>query len=191
MIFDTAGNLYGTTYFGGPAQGSNGSLFKIAAGSNTITTLASFTGSNGLHPHGTLIQDAAGNLFGTTVAGGANNVGTVFELTADTNTLITLATFNVTNGSFPYGGLVADASGNLYGTTSSGGLNGEGTVFEITGAGFVVPEPGIITLCPIVFMGLIRRRRGARRDTTSAMDNLPSRRNVFKLLPVLDDRIRT
>jgi uncharacterized repeat protein (TIGR03803 family) len=103
----------------------------------TLTTLVSFNGTNGgLLPYAGLIADAAGDLFGTTNEGGANGGGTVFELVNNggscASTPTTLASFNYfTNGAYPEGGLIADAAGDLFGTTYGGGANGEGTVFEI------------------------------------------------------------
>jgi uncharacterized repeat protein (TIGR03803 family) len=92
-----------------------------------------------------LIIDGNGNLYGTASAGGANNDGTVFEIentsTGYANTPITLLTFNGANGSDPVSGVIADGNGNLFGTTFEGGTNNDGTVFEITGSGFVVPPP--------------------------------------------------
>jgi uncharacterized repeat protein (TIGR03803 family) len=135
LIMDSGGNLYGTAVAGG--NSNDGTIFELAKGSATIITLASFNGTNGQYPEGGLIMDSSGNLFGTAAGGGASNVGTVFELAAGTGTITTLASFNGTDGQNPYGGLVMDASGNLYGTTSQGGASatstfaGDGTVFEV------------------------------------------------------------
>lgn len=129
---DSANNLYGTTTFGG-AFGL-GIIFKIDS-SGTETVLHTFAGaSDGASPQGTLLRDAAGNLYGTTTSGGPANMGTVFELdTAGVQHV--LHSFNGTDGAAPLAGLAADASGNLYGTTSIGGTNGEGTVFKINRSG--------------------------------------------------------
>jgi uncharacterized repeat protein (TIGR03803 family) len=130
LIADAAGDLFGTALGGGAAN--VGTVFELAHGSNTITTLASFDGADGTNPIGGLVMDAAGNLFGTTEAGGAGGAGTVFEVAQGSNTVTTLASFDYsTNGSYPYAGLVADASGDLFGTTQQGGPGGYGTVFEL------------------------------------------------------------
>ena len=134
VMLDSSGNLYGTTSDqtdGGP--NSNGTVFEIAQGSSTITTLASFNDTNGQRPYGGVTRDAAGNLFGTTYAGGAyNNSGTVFEIAAGTKTITTLASFNpATSGWNPDAGVTLDGSGDIFGTTYGGGANGDGTVFEI------------------------------------------------------------
>jgi uncharacterized repeat protein (TIGR03803 family) len=129
MIADSSGNLYGTTSGGG--TNNDGTVFKVATGTHKLTTLATFDGTNGANPESVLLADSSGNLYGTTTGGGANSDGTVFEVAAGTHTLSTLVTFNGTNGKQPYASLIADANGNLYGTTSSGGANGDGTVFEV------------------------------------------------------------
>jgi uncharacterized repeat protein (TIGR03803 family) len=130
LIMDASGNLYGTTH-GGGASG-NGTVFELVHGSSsTITTLASFNGSNGSGPYGGLLMDASGNLYGTTRTGGVYGSGTVFALAPGSGTITTLASFNGNNGSSPWAGLVMDSGGNLYGTTAGGGAYGDGTVFEV------------------------------------------------------------
>ena len=79
-----------------------------------------------------LIMDAAGNLYGTTLGGGANNNGTVFELSTTGNETVLHAFQNTPDFATPYGGLVMDNLGNVYGTTWFGGANGTGGVFEIS-----------------------------------------------------------
>jgi uncharacterized repeat protein (TIGR03803 family) len=151
LAIDADGDLFGLTYAGGAyGDGGFGTVFEIAKTEDgyagTPTTLASFDDANGETPVGGLIIDADGNLFGTTELGGpyaANGgYGTVFELAKTqsgyANTPTTLATFNGTNGASPLAGLIADGDGNLFGTTFRGGTYGGGTVFEVTGAGFVV-----------------------------------------------------
>jgi uncharacterized repeat protein (TIGR03803 family) len=124
------GNLYGVTY-GGGANGA-GTVFTITpAGVETV--LWSFgSGSDGQNPYGRLIQAADGNFYGTTHSGGANNMGTVFEITpAGVETL--LWSFGTgADGKYPYGGLVQATDGNFYGTTEGGGTHSRGAVFKIT-----------------------------------------------------------
>ncbi len=142
LIMDGSGNLYGTTTGDGSSRPTgDGTVFEVAKGSGTITTLADFDGYNGFGPNGGLIMDGSGNLYGTTERGGASSGGTVFELAKGSDTITTLGSFNVTNGSDPESGLVMDGSGNLYGTTYSGGAYFDlglgqgaiygGTVFEV------------------------------------------------------------
>ena len=135
LISDPAGDLFGMTNGGG--AGGTGTVFEIAktsSGYSAPITLASFDGANGAYPSGGLISDPAGDLFGMTNEGGANNNGTVFEVAKTSSGYgapITLASFDVANGAYPSGGLTIDAAGDLFGTTSEGGANNNGTVFEI------------------------------------------------------------
>ncbi len=140
LIMDGSGNLYGTTDFGG--TNGDGTVFEVGppiksghgAGSRPITVLASFNGANGANPIGGLIMDSSGNLYGTTAYGGGSSRGTVFELPHGSSTITTLVTFNGSNGAAPEASLIMDSSGNLYGTTESGGASNAGTVFEVPGA---------------------------------------------------------
>jgi len=145
LIADAAGDLFGTTHSGGLY--GDGVVFEIVKSSTgyagTPTILLNFNGSDGANPEAALLIDAAGNLFGTTYAGGTSGYGTVFEIAKTSGTYSStptiLANFNFTNGANPTAGLVADAQGDLFGTTEGGGsavdgfvtYEGEGTVFEI------------------------------------------------------------
>jgi uncharacterized repeat protein (TIGR03803 family) len=131
LIADPAGNLYGTTAGGGVS--GQGTVFQLDS-SGTPTVLYSFTGgSDGGTPVAGLIADAAGNLYGTTNRGGATAFccGTVFQLTpaGDLNVLHSFT--GSSDGGSPAAGLIADAAGNLYGTTTSGGAGFSGTVFQL------------------------------------------------------------
>jgi uncharacterized repeat protein (TIGR03803 family) len=139
LIADANGDLFGTTA-GGGANG-DGTVFEIAKTARGYasmpTTLVSFNGTNGADPIASLIADANGDLFGTTEGGGANGFGAAFEIAKTAGGYAsmptTLVSFNVTNGAGPSGSLIADANGDLFGTTGGGGANGHGTVFEIAG----------------------------------------------------------
>jgi uncharacterized repeat protein (TIGR03803 family) len=140
LIFDAAGNLYGTTQTGGTNGG--GMVFELTpAGGGTWTEKVLYNfgnGTDGEQPAAGLIFDAAGNLYGTTAFGGTSSKGTVFELTpagGGTWTEKVLFRFNVTGGANPQAGLIFDAAGNLYGTTFGGGAYNLGTLFELTPAG--------------------------------------------------------
>ena len=145
LTADAAGNLFGMTNAGGSA--SYGTVFEMVKGASGYAapvTLASFTGDNGADPYGSLIMDAAGDLFGTTSAGGSGSDGTVFELVKGASGYaapVTLGSFTGANGVNPLGSLLADAAGNLFGTTEAGGTNGDGTVFEVvkTASGYDAP----------------------------------------------------
>ncbi len=151
LVFDTQGNLYGTTYQGGGfcASLGCGSVFKLAP-DGTETILWGFMGGyDGIWPFGGLIFDAAGNLYGTTAYGGSYNAncqewpggcGTVFKLAPDGTKTILYEFAGGADGYDPNGGLVMDAQGNLYGATYMGGASGSntygyGTIFKITPAG--------------------------------------------------------
>jgi uncharacterized repeat protein (TIGR03803 family) len=133
LVFDAAGNLYGTTQDGGGTLGCTGDCGRVfeltpnGDGTWTETTLYIFVGNpDGSDPLGGLIIDSAGNLYGTTQYGGPYAYGTVFELTPNGNGTWTeqiLHSFRgyKTDGRYPRGGLVRDAAGNLYGTTFNGG----------------------------------------------------------------------
>lgn len=140
LIFDAHGNLYGTTYNGGIS--GDGTVFELtpkAGGGWTEKVLHSFNnnGKDGIDPQANLIFDVHGNLYGTTPNGGANGFGTVFELTPKagggwTEKVVHSFKFNGTDGMDPIAGLTVDAKGDLYGTTSEGGVFGAGTLFELT-----------------------------------------------------------
>ena len=131
LIRDAAGNIYGTTTASGTY--GLGTIFQLSSGGKE-TLSHSFAGAptDGWYPSTALIADTSGNLYGTTVSGGASNLGTVFELDAAGNETV-LYSFTAVNGDgqSPDGGLVRDSQGNLYGTTGYGGLSTFGTVFKL------------------------------------------------------------
>jgi uncharacterized repeat protein (TIGR03803 family) len=130
LAIDSQGNLFGTTQQGGNGTGT---VFEIVHGTTSITTLADFAndGSNGAEPYAGVVLDKNGNLWGTTYLGGANDDGTVFEIAKGSRAITTIGSFDGTDGENPYDNVTVDAAGNLYGTTSSGGSNEQGAVFEI------------------------------------------------------------
>jgi uncharacterized repeat protein (TIGR03803 family) len=129
LIFDTAGNLYGTTFNGGPANA--GTVFKMSS-KGAIHLMYSFAGgSDGANPIARLAIDKNGNLYGTTSAGGTYGNGTVFAVSAAGKHSVLYSFGTGTDGAIPYAGITLDAKGHLYGTTSAGGSTGNGTVFEL------------------------------------------------------------
>jgi uncharacterized repeat protein (TIGR03803 family) len=157
LIFDAAGNLYGTTDWGGNCvQGScYGTVFELSPSANgwTETVLYRFTGgSDGANPEAGLTFDSTGDLYGAAYDGGTAGLGTVFMLSPRNNGWVesTLYSFTGQNGdgALPSCTLVFDGSGDLYGTTSKGGLNGwsgPGTVFKLSPSGGVWKEGVIYT----------------------------------------------
>ncbi len=135
LIMDSAGNLYGTTD-GGGVHSDSGTIFKIST-SGTETVFYSFgAGANdGVQPEAGLIMDGAGNLYGTTMSGGANGRGTVFKIASGTETVLYSFGASATDGTQAESDLIMDSAGNLYGTTPGGGANGHGTVFKIGASG--------------------------------------------------------
>jgi len=149
LLKDSAGNLYGTTGFGGAHNW--GTVFRLSptsTGSFTETILYSFKGgsADGAYPQGTLVRDSVGNLYGVTQNGGITGTGcgvttpnpgcgVVFRLHPTTTggwAETVLHRFTGTDGGTSFAGLVQDSKGNFYGATSVGGSAGRGTVFKLS-----------------------------------------------------------
>jgi uncharacterized repeat protein (TIGR03803 family) len=143
LVLDTQGNLYGTTA-GGGTDHDYGMVFKVNTTGSTYAALYNFLGKpDGLNPRARLVRDAQGNLYGTTLNGGTAprpGFGTVFKLDTTGKETVLYSFSSFSNGLGAWGGLVLDAQGNLYGTTSTGGdpacnaPSGCGTVFKLTPA---------------------------------------------------------
>ena len=135
LVFDQSGNIYGTAASGGSAQ--KGVVYELTPsnGNWADTVLWTFTGgSDGGEPTGGVIFDGAGNLYGAAQLGGASGYGAVFRLVPSGGgwSQTTLYSFqNGSDGANPNGGLIFDSSGDLYGSTSSSGSHGGGTIFEL------------------------------------------------------------
>jgi len=140
LIFDAAGNLYGTTYEGGTSNyGTVFELMPTQGGGWTEQVLYSFyQGTDGYQPLAGLIFDAAGNLYGTTSLSSfpVEYTGVVFELTPTSGGWTEQVLHQFQNdgldGDMPVAGLIFDPAGTLYGTTSAGGTSNDGTVFQLT-----------------------------------------------------------
>ncbi len=146
LLVDEQGNLYGTTVHGGDStncQNGCGAVVKLTPGGAELV-LYSFCPqsqcADGEQPYAALIEDKAGNLYGTTYLGGAHNLGAVFRLAPDGSESV-LYSFSGSSGdgAYPLASLIADSAGNFYGTTSGGGDDhkckqlgiGCGTVFRL------------------------------------------------------------
>jgi hypothetical protein len=144
LIRNAAANLYRTTYIGGASNaGTVFELSPVLAGGWSYAIIHSFAGGNeGGGPFGRLTLDSAGNLYGTTFAGGNGGTanGIAFELSPSpggnwTETVLHAFTGNgagSTDGGFPEGGIILDAAGNVYGTTDAGGSKSDVIVFELS-----------------------------------------------------------
>ena len=137
VVLDAFDDVYGTTTAGGSGtcKGGCGTIFEIS-NSGVETVLYSFAGgTDGSGQIGELIADSSGNLFGTTSGGGAHGYGTVFKL--DTSGIETMLYSFVgsPDGASPIAGLIFDAAGDLFGTTSGGGTHNNGTVFKLDTSG--------------------------------------------------------
>jgi uncharacterized repeat protein (TIGR03803 family) len=136
LIADAGGNLFGTTNGGGGGTDCQcGTIFRLDS-KKTDTVLYAFKGgSDGALPQAGLMEDGAGNFYGTTEFGGSANFGTVFKFATD-GTETVLHTFQGgTDGIAPFSGLIEDDAGDLFGTTTAGGSSGQGIVFEIAADG--------------------------------------------------------
>ena len=147
LLQGSDGNFYGATVGGGAFNHCvvgtcGGTIFRITPG-GTLTTIYSFSsGAGGYEPNAALLQTPDGNFYGTTYGGGSNShtcmnyggCGTIFRFTPG-GTLTTLHTFDFTDGSNPFAGLIQGTDGNFYGTTIVGGAHVYGTVFKITPSG--------------------------------------------------------
>jgi uncharacterized repeat protein (TIGR03803 family) len=176
VVLNSAGVVYGTTTIGGnPAcTGSNGKgcgvVYELTL-AGVLTTLHAFAGADGAYPYGGLIQDSSGNLYGTTSAGGAYGYGTVFMITSARLQMLHSFNNDGADGTSPYGGLIADSAGNLYGTTQGGGAFGGGTIYKVAPDG---TETVLYSFCALSgcadgegpFGGLVRDSAGRLYGTT-------------------------
>lgn len=177
------GNLYGTTLGGGAF--SAGTVFKITP-KGTLTTLYSFCSqancSDGTNPQAGLTFATNGNFYGSTMQGGANGDGTIFEVTSK-GVLTTLHSFDSLDGAFPFDPPIQASDGNFYGTTNSGGLNNGGTVFKMT------PDGVLSTLYSFGGVGngyfplgtLVQATDGALYGTTEAGGSGGCEGTVFRI----------
>lgn len=195
IVFDTAGNIYGMTPDGGVHSAGTVYELSLVRGVWQEKVIYAFTGGadGGVGSLGPLLVDAAGDLYGVTEIGGAHSAGTVFKLThagmADAWHFGLLYTFaGKPDLASPYGGLIADTKGNLYGTTYFGGAAGVGGVFELT------PKPhGYSEHVLYAFKGgkdgslstttLVRDTKGNLYGTTSGGGTTCDCGTVFKVTP--------
>ncbi len=128
LIAGTSGVFYGTTVAGGP--GVYGTVFKMGDTDTQPTGLVAFNSVKGGNPESALLLHTNGWLYGTTLIGGSNNVGTVFKMSS-TGVFTNFFAFATSNGAYPWASLVLAADGALYGTTANGGPGNHGTIFKV------------------------------------------------------------
>ena len=164
-----------------------GVVFKIDS-SNQFTVLYRFQGTDGAFPTGRLVRDGAGNLYGTTIYGGANGAGTVFKLDPSGNETVIYPFPGGAAGANPFDGVILDPDGNLYGTAASGGINscfggGCGVIFKIDANGH---ESTLYAFTGgadggVPYGGLIRDSKGNLYGDTNGGGNSSQFGVVFKL----------
>ncbi len=145
VVFDSQGNLYGTTFYGG--ANDLGVIFKLNPSNSQLTTLHTFSNvdsngfnSDGYNPYAALVLGTDGNFYGTASGGGTSGSGTVFKISTS-GAFTTLYSFSPDTGSGnadgydPQAALVQGSDGNFYSTTANGGASDSGTVFSITPSG--------------------------------------------------------
>ena len=186
LIWDQQGNMYGTTVYGGTY--GLGTVYELTPSGNGYTenVIHSFSGSDGANPYGGLVLDNKGNLFGAASGYGSGGYGAIYELTYVPGVGWTeqiLYNFQgADDGYSPYGGLVFDSAGNLYGATGSGGSGGGGTVFELSPSGNTWTFKLLYS-----FYGSFGTLRALTMDGagnlygTTVYDGIYGRGNVFRL----------
>jgi uncharacterized repeat protein (TIGR03803 family) len=198
VVVNSKGNLYGTTYAGGPAN--DGIVYQLAppgtaGGAWRESLLHAFAGTDGQNPEAGLVFDKTGALNGTTYAGGASGMGTIFHLAPPktgskwTYTLLHSFAGGLSDGANPQSALVQDASNNFYGTTYAAGYSSMGTVFELTPP---TTQGGTWTLLILHNFagndganpqaGLVLSKNGAFYGTT-AKGGLSNSGTIFQLAP--------
>ncbi len=188
LIADSAVDLYGTTTEGG--SGGNGTVFKLAP-DGTLTVLHAFTGgADGGYPQASLMMDKTGNLFGTAVEGGTNGFGTVFRLTPRGTLKVLHAFAGGKDGENPLAGLIVDKAGDFYGTTRLGGENGTGCFGDGCGTVFRLAPDGTNTVLYAFaggpdgsepYGGVVADRKGNLYGTTISGGSANDYGTVFKV----------
>lgn len=147
VVFGPDGLLYGTTFFGGGSPDAGTAYVLQPPASVCKSTLCFWSemvlhsfgsGTDAAYPASSFVSDQAGNLYGTSEVGGANGAGTVYELTKSGSSWTENVLYSFlgppSDGFQPDGAVIFDAAGNLYGTTVTGGTNGDGIAFKLTPA---------------------------------------------------------
>ncbi len=176
LVFDSEGNLYGTTFTGGNLSQCDGygcgTVFRLSPsnGQWTLTTLHNFDGNDGVYPRSTLYRDSKGNYYGTTLGGGSTGYGVVYRVSPSSGGGWTFASlYNAPHGDPGFGPVVMDKKGNIYGTNSGG--EDLGYVYELTRSGKSWKAKVIYTFAggsdgKYPFAGVVLSPRGELYGTT-------------------------
>jgi uncharacterized repeat protein (TIGR03803 family) len=197
LVFDQAGNLYGSTEFGGNGAcqaGGCGTVFKLDPATGRLSTLHAFAdlATEGAYPDtGSLVFGLGGALYGETPDGGSSGGGTIYTISPAGGTLTVLASF----GNTPAGAMAITAAGVIYGTTLTGGAAGAGTLFSLSPptAGQTVWTPETLysftgtTDGGYPYSGVITGRAGALYGTTESGGNGPGDGTAFQFVPATGD----
>ncbi len=132
LVTDGRGNFYGTAEDGGAGTQNDGTLFVFNTTTGTLTPLVDFDVTNGEFPQSALLLAPDGNLYGTTLYGGAASTGTVFQFNPATGAFTTLISASDDTSDAPLGPLVTDGKGDFFYATMGGGTNDQGAVYEFT-----------------------------------------------------------
>lgn len=127
------GLFYGTTLSGGTS--GQGTVFQFDASARSVSILHAFDVADGAYPYAGLVQDKAGNFYGTTSTGGADGLGTIYKIAAGSNAFSKIADFSSDSGGQPSSPLLVGKDGMLYGTTTNFGPSGKGTIFRLSTQG--------------------------------------------------------
>jgi uncharacterized repeat protein (TIGR03803 family) len=186
LILDTSGNLFGTTLRGGAGgpppifAGGQGTVFKLDP-TGALTNFVSFNGSNGAQPIGGLTADRSGNIFGTTALGGrGRGRGTIFRVD-QAGVFTTISNINDPNANGPFTNVIADNSGNLFGTTFSGGQFGSGSIFKLDNAGVFSTLASLNNQSGVFPTGGLITDTSGNLFGTTAFGGANNRGTIFKL----------
>jgi uncharacterized repeat protein (TIGR03803 family) len=162
------GALYGTALTGGRNNG--GTVFRLNPNGTGFVVLRNFTGvgGDGKSPRATLVQSRSGILYGTTISGGAAGVGTIFQMNPDGSGYTVLKSFlqDSYDGIDPHAGLLLANDGTLYGTTSAGGRDQNGTIFSVVPPAIMLPPTPSASGYLVRFLGLPGRTYGIERSVS-------------------------
>ncbi len=127
------GLFYGTTLYDGTS--GQGTVYQFDAATRTATIIHAFDFADGSTPYAGLVQDAAGNFYGTTSSGGLHNFGTIYKIAAGTHAFTKLADLSSASGGSVFAPLIVGADGLLYGAATGNGSSGDGTIFRLSPQG--------------------------------------------------------